>query len=82
MRSSRDNFSTVEQHTSQSNDNASKSTSPLRTKAVEPVLKFQATDPGIQFFWLQFQHLEAFGSVCSSRTIWSKKSEKNIVLFV
>ena len=47
MRSSRDNFSTVEQHTSQSNDNASKSTSPLRTKAVEPVLKFQATDPGI-----------------------------------
>jgi len=32
---------------SQSNDNAGKSASPLRTKAVEPVLEFQTTDPGI-----------------------------------
>jgi len=32
---------------SQSNDNASKSSSPLRTKSVQPVLKFQAPAQGI-----------------------------------
>jgi len=40
-------------------------------EAVEAELKFQASDraPGISNFWLQFQHLEVFGSV--SRMIWS-----------
>ena len=44
MRSYHDNFSTVEKRTSQSSDNASKSSSPLRTKAVEPVLIFLAPE--------------------------------------
>jgi len=53
--------------------------SPLRNKAVESALMFQAPAPGINSkFWLQ--HLEAFGS--GFRTIWSKQSEKNIKLFV
>jgi len=33
-------------------------------------------------FRLRFQHPEAFGSGSDSRTILSKKSEKNIVLLV
>jgi len=53
--------------------------SPLRTKAVELILKFQAPAPGIQIFWLRLQHLEAFGS--RSGTIWSKKSEKTYYLY-
>jgi len=52
--------------------------SPLRTKAVEPVLKFQAPASGIEIFWLRLQYLEAFGSGSGSRTVWSKKSEKTL----
>jgi len=49
-------------------------------QAVKPVLKFQSPALGTKFFWLRLQHLEVFGP--GSRTIWSKKSEKKLVLFV
>jgi len=79
-----DNFSTVEKRMSQSSDNASKSSSPLRTKVVEPVLKFQATAPDIYIFWLWLQHLDSrrFGSGSGSRAIWSKISEKKFIICI
>jgi len=52
--------------------------SPLRTKAVELVPKFQAPAPYIKNFWLQ--RLEAFAS--RSRTIGPKNQKKHCIICI
>ena len=54
----------------------------VEPRAVAAVLEFQAPVPAsnIKIFWPRLQHLEIF--ISGSRTIWSEKQKKNIVLFV